>query len=316
VNLRNLRTFVAVADAGSIARASAHLNLSQPAASRQILVLEESLKVKLFDRMGRRFRLTSEGETLLQRSRRLIMDADALNMEAQALTRAQAGLLRVGATPQTIESVLVDFLAGYRSRHPAIEVHLVEEGGLRLAERLERGDVHLALVISDDRFRQERLFPVYAIAVVHQQHRLRGRRKIDVRELAEEPVLLLTRSFASRVWFDAACNLARVRPRVLLECASPHTIVALAAAGFGAAIVPSTVLMHRSVHAMPIVRGTEPLGNWGMIAWDPLRSLAPYAEQFIRELATHCRRVYPGRNVTSAAPALPPPKQSRKPPTD
>lgn len=312
MNLRNLRTFVAVADAGSIARASAHLNLSQPAASRQILALEGSLKVKLFDRIGRRFRLTSEGESLLRRSRRLIMDADALSMEAQALNRAQAGLLRVGATPQTIESVLVDFLADYRSRHPAIDVHLVEEGGLRLVDRLERGDIHLALVISDDRFRQERLFP--AIAVVHQKHRLRGRRKIDVKELAEEPVLLLTRSFASRGWFDAACNLARVRPRVLLESASPHTIVALAEAGFGAAIVPSTVLIRRSVHAMPIVRGTEPLGNWGMIAWDPLRSLAPYAQEFTRELATHCRRGYPGRNIIGAAPALPPPKQSRKPP--
>src|SRR5262245_9794562 len=148
-------------------------------------------------------------------------------------------------------------------------------------------------------------------------HRGHGRcRPPHRRKLAEEPVLLLTRSFASRVWFDAACNLARVRPRVLLESASPHTIVALAAAGYGAAIVPSTVLIRRSVHAMPIVRGTEPLGNWGMIAWDPQRSLAPYGEQFIRELAMYCRRAYPGRNVIRAAPALPPPKQSRKPPME
>ena len=85
MNLRNVRTFVAIADAGGIARAGNRLNLSQPAASRQILALEACLGVKLFERIGRRFRLTSEGEYLLTRSRRLLVDADSLSVEAEAL---------------------------------------------------------------------------------------------------------------------------------------------------------------------------------------------------------------------------------------
>lgn len=166
MNLRHLRTFVAIADAGGIARAGARLNLSQPAASRQILALEAGLGVKLFDRIGRRFRLTSEGEYLLTQSRRLLMDADSLTEGAHALKKAQAGLLRVGATPQTIESTLAVFLPHYRRRHPGIDVHLVEEGGLRLADRLERGDVHLAVMQSDERFQQQSLFPLYVLAVL------------------------------------------------------------------------------------------------------------------------------------------------------
>src|SRR5262249_54782252 len=78
VNLRYLHTFVSIVDSGSIARASARLNVSQPAASRQILALEAELGVPLFDRIGRRLRLTSQGEDLLQQSRRLLMEADVL----------------------------------------------------------------------------------------------------------------------------------------------------------------------------------------------------------------------------------------------
>ena len=85
MNLRFLRTFVCVADAGSIARAGTQLNLSQPAASRQILALESELGVRLFDRIGRRYRLTSEGEDLLRQSRHLLMAADVLTARARAL---------------------------------------------------------------------------------------------------------------------------------------------------------------------------------------------------------------------------------------
>jgi len=71
MKLNQLRTFVAVADSGGVARAAARLNLTQSAASRQISALEIELGVPLFDRVGRRVQLTSEGEDLLRRSRRL-----------------------------------------------------------------------------------------------------------------------------------------------------------------------------------------------------------------------------------------------------
>jgi Bacterial regulatory helix-turn-helix protein, lysR family len=83
VNLRDLRSFVIVADAGGFARASGRLNLTQPAASRQILALEQELGIALFDRIGRRIELTSDGEDLLRRSRRLLEDAASLGERAR-----------------------------------------------------------------------------------------------------------------------------------------------------------------------------------------------------------------------------------------
>src|SRR5262245_54526917 len=78
MNLRFLRTFVAIADSSGFARGASRLNLTQSAASRQIHALESELGVRLFDRVGRRIKLTSEGEDLLARSRRLLLDAESL----------------------------------------------------------------------------------------------------------------------------------------------------------------------------------------------------------------------------------------------
>src|SRR5258707_6554942 len=75
MNLRHLRTFMAVADAGGFGRALGRLHLSQPAASRQIDALEAELGVLLFERSGRGIRLTSSGEDLLRRSRMVVDQA-------------------------------------------------------------------------------------------------------------------------------------------------------------------------------------------------------------------------------------------------
>src|SRR5215470_13554404 len=136
MNLRHLRAFVSIADAGGFARAANRMNLSQPALSRQIHALETELGVPLFDRIGRRVQLTSEGEDLLRRSRHLLAEADSLGERARSLKAGQTGILRVGATPQVIENLLADFLPHYRRRHPGIEVDLVEDGGARLVSRL------------------------------------------------------------------------------------------------------------------------------------------------------------------------------------
>jgi DNA-binding transcriptional LysR family regulator len=308
MNLDYLRAFVAIAEAGGIARAGSRLDVSRAAASRQVLALETELGVQLFDRIGRRLRITSEGEHLLRQSRRLLMEADSLGDQAKALKRGQAGILRVGATPMALESTLSAFLGRYQRRHPGVELHFVEDGGLRLPSRLENGDVHLALVVPDDRFRSRPLFPAHSVAVLSRRNPLSRRRALDVAELAEEPLLLLHRSFGSREWFDSACGVARIRPRVLLESAAPHTLVALAATGYGVAVVPSNVALPGGVRALPLVQRGASIGRWLTVAWDPRRLLVAYAEQFVDELVAYCSRDFPGRDVIRGAPSLPRPK--------
>lgn len=311
MNLRHLRTFVLTAESGGIAHASGRLNLSSPAASRQILALENELRVQLFNRVGRRLQLTSEGEDLLVRSRRLLNDAESLSERARALKSGHTGLLRVGAAPQVIESFLAPFIPQYRRRHSGVDVHLVEDASGNLPMRLERGEVHVIEVPADDeRFPRLLSNPTHVLAVLPRMHRLGRRAVLEVTDIAEEPLLLQRRDSQARGWVDAAFKIMHVRPNVLLESAVPHTLVALAAGGYGVAVVPSNVsIPYKDIRAVPLVMRGESIGRWSALAWHPERFLPPYAESFIEEYVAFAPRANPGRDAIRRCPPLPRPKE-------
>jgi DNA-binding transcriptional LysR family regulator len=310
MDLHQLRTFVAIADAGGVTRAASRLNLSQPAATRQIQVLETTLGITLFVRIGRRIRLTSDGEDLLRRSRRVLAEADALRERASALRAGDTGIVTVGATPPMIEAVLAGFLIGHRKRHPGVEVRIVEDGGTSLVSRLERGDVHLAYIpVGDDRFVGRLLYPVHVIAVVPEGSEFSQHRVFDIASLAGQQLLALRRGFGSRDWFDAACEAAIIRPSVLLESNSHNAILGLAGAGYGIGILPSAVMIpKKGIQAIPLVHRRVSIGKWTMLAWDPRRFVPPYVERFADELVAHAQDHFPGRDIVRRAPAIRRPK--------
>jgi len=305
MELRHLRYFAAIVEAGGVSRAAAHLRMTQPALGRQVRDLERELGVRLFDRVGRRVQLTGEGEDLLRRCRVLLADAESLIERGRALASGTTGVLRVGSTPHTLEAVLTPFVPRFRRSHPGVDVHFSEDGGMRLLDHLDRGQFHLAVTgFVNERFASRPLFPAVATAVMPATHSLAKRRTLDVTDLAELPLLLLRRDFGTRQWFDAACQVDRLRPRVLLESAAPQTLVALAEIGYGVAVVPSNMVLRRGVRASPLMHRGVVIGGWLSASWHPRRFLPPYAEAFIDELARFARRSYPGRDVVRRAPPL------------
>lgn len=310
MELRHLRYFVGVADAGSVSRAAAQLRVTQPALSRQIRDLEAELGLPLFDRVGRRLQLTAAGDNLLLRTREILRSADALHEHADALAGGATGTLRLGATAQTLESLISPFLVGFRRQWPGIDVRLIEDGGMRLKTRVQRGELHLALgaVPSGDDLRARPLFPVWVLAVMPSRSALARRRTLEVAELDHRAVLLLRRDFASRLRFDAACEAAHIRPQVLLEAGDPHSLVSLARGGHGIAVVPSTTLFSRAgLHVAPLLRGGRAIGGATAAVWDARRHLPAYAQAFVDALHAYTRRSYPGKEFARLAPSLPPP---------
>ncbi len=311
MKLSHLRTFVAIVDHGGFARAAERLHLTQSAASRQIGALEYELDLQLFDRVGRRIRLTTAGEDLLRRSRRLLADADLIGERARALKGGQVGTLRVSATPQVIENLLAPFLMRYLRRHPGVEVRLFESGGANQYRQLDHGDVHLAVMAAGGAgMRSQLLYPIHVMAVVSPTHRFARRATLGIMELADEPLLLLNREFGSRLWFDAACDAAGINPHVLLDSGAPQTLMSLAGIGYGIAVLPSNVQrLLGGIRGVPLVHRGTSIGRWSVVAWNPDRLLAQYAEQFAAELVAYVRSAYPGRDLTRRAPALARPRE-------
>jgi DNA-binding transcriptional LysR family regulator len=299
MDLKHLRTFVAVADLGTVSKAALRLRVAQPALSRQIIDLETELGLTLFDRVGRRLLLTGEGEQLLANCRRLLGYASSLVDQAQELRREDSGVLKVTAGAHLIDSVFSTFLHRYAERYPNVQVRLFEGIGAEVLAKVERGDTQLGIMFDaaisagNDHFGSRPLPPVEFWAACHTALKL-GHGSIDIRGLAPHPLLVLDSSFVFRKTFDAACRLAGLRPNILFECSSPHTLLGLAEAGHGVAIVSSSVRLHRyTLKTLRLTYQRKPLQEPSSIFWDKRRSLPRYTQEFCELLAEYIKKITP-----------------------
>ena len=300
MDLRHVRTFVTVAEVGTVSRAAERLHVAQPALSRQISNLEDEFGLKLFDRVGRRLLLTSEGEQLLNDCRGLLNYARAVGEQAQVLRRGDVGVLRVSASPHLIEGIFPDFLHHYAVRYPSVQVRLVDAVGPQLFAMLERGEIHLAqsavraITPDEQRFASYPLAPMQMLAACHPKLRLGSHGVVEIGRLAPYPLLQPTPDFIMRRSFDAACRLAGFTPNNILECRAPHGLLAMAEAGHGVAIIPSAVRIHRyKVRVLRVVYRGKPLSEPLAVLFDKRRPLPGYAKVFCEMLAEHVRKGFP-----------------------
>jgi len=145
MELRQLRTFVAVAELRHFARAASLCNLSQPAVSHQIALLEEEVGAKLLNR-ARRVSLTVAGEVFLEEARRILGAVDRAHERMQEVGRGAVGRIRLGATATPGLYLLPALLATYRNEHENYDLHF-EIGPMHaIAERVARNDLDMGIV--------------------------------------------------------------------------------------------------------------------------------------------------------------------------
>jgi DNA-binding transcriptional LysR family regulator len=296
MELKQLRTFVAVVEQGSVSKAAQHLHTAQPALSRQIADLEAELGLTLFDRVGRRLLLTGEGERLLGNCRSLLGQARSLGEQAQALRGGDSGLLKVAAAPVQIESALATFLPEYCRRYPNVEVKVIESIGANTIGLLQRGEVHLGITILDvvrphGKYLQTRPLPPHELlAACNPAFRLSKGATADIEDVVSHPLLLLDAAFAVRKKFDSICRAGKLKLDIFIECRTPHTLLALAEAGLGIAIIPSAAGISRyGVRTARIAYKGKAVLDPLAIVWERRRVLPRYATAFCELVAAHVR---------------------------
>jgi DNA-binding transcriptional LysR family regulator len=148
--LRQLRTFAAVAQRRSFTRAADDLHIAQQAVSQQIKALERSLGVTLLRRTPRRVELTAEGQVFLAECRRILAAADRAARRVQAAARGEAGPLRLAYTLTTVWDTIPQLLARLSEVYPQVKVEAREVYGADIADLLmaERYDLALAPMTS------------------------------------------------------------------------------------------------------------------------------------------------------------------------
>jgi DNA-binding transcriptional LysR family regulator len=173
-------------------------------------------------------------------------------------------------------------------------------GPADLFAQLESGELHLGIGSRRPLETEKREFETFPLPSVeflaagHASLPLGSAGSIEVTELGRYPLLLLAPSFQVRRTFDDACRLAGLKPRIFVESRLSHTLLALAEAGHGVAIGPSTLPIHRyRLRVARVVQQDKPLEEPLTVIWNGRRALPRYARGFCELLGAYMREVFP-----------------------
>jgi len=141
-----LKTFLVVARLNSFSRAAEEIHLSQPAVSKRISLLEQELGVRLFDRIGRRVRLTEAGELFESRARDLVNEVDQAIYHMQSLQGQTGGTLSIGISHHLGLHRLPPLLREFSIANPAVKLDIRFMDSEKAHEAVSRGDIELAAI--------------------------------------------------------------------------------------------------------------------------------------------------------------------------
>jgi DNA-binding transcriptional LysR family regulator len=248
MELRHLRYFCAVAEAGGFARAAERMHVSQSAVSEQLRDLEDELKVELFDRRERRARLTMHGEVFLTEARGTLAAADRAVEAAQRSARGEIGTLTIGFFAGGTDSQFPGLIRRFRQHAPGVRVSLMEMSPTRQHEALLAGtiDIGFTRVVPEAHKAQlcsERFYVEPLVAVLPSSHALAGK-TVDLRKLAKERFVIAQRE-SSPALFDkviALCRDAGFSPVIAASSGVASGVLTFVAAGEGVAILPKNTL--------------------------------------------------------------------------
>jgi LysR family transcriptional activator of glutamate synthase operon len=286
MEIRQLRYLVALAEERNFTRAAEHEHIAQPALSQQIRRLEQEAGVALVERTTRRVALTEAGELLAARARRILAELDAAAAELQALTGLQTGHVLIGAI-HTMGPVDLSLALGtFHEQHPGVELTVREESSEELAELLRVDELDLAFLSVTERIERHGigfhlLLTEELVVVVPRDHRLGGRRRVRMTELAGERFIAYRQGARLRELLVSAGRAAGFEPEIVLESNESQLIRRLVARGLGVAIVPRSDSGGQNPELSVATLIDPPLTRDITLAWREGRRHPPATAAFI-----------------------------------
>jgi LysR family cyn operon transcriptional activator len=217
---RHIQYFLAVAQHQGFTKAAAALHVSQPALSQQVRQLEESLGAQLFDRSGRKTRLTDAGEVYLRYALRAAQELQEGKRAIHDVGDLSRGTLRIAVT-QTFTTYLVGPLVeAFHRRYPNITLNVREVAQEQMELQLLADELDVGIAFDEVHAQDIDAYPLLVetlALVVGNQHPLAEAQAIGLEALNAEALILLSAEFATREQIDRYCNQHGIRPRVVME---------------------------------------------------------------------------------------------------
>ena len=292
LEIRHLRTLVALAEAGNLSVAAKRVHLTQSALSHQLKALEGHYGATLFERNSHPLRLSPAGERLLDLARTTLAAVDTAERDLTRLKGGTAGEMRVVLECHTCFDWLMPVMDDFRRRWPEVEVDLVAGFHADPLELLRDGKADLVIGSPAGRNRSWATLPLFQfeiLVVLPSEHRLRSRRQVEAADLAGEtlityPVPETRIDFIREVLRPAGVKLARRTAELTVA------IVQLVASGRGIAALPNWGLKNYVDLEYVIAKRIGARGLWSNLHAIASRELAskPYFAEFASIVRTRC----------------------------
>jgi DNA-binding transcriptional LysR family regulator len=283
MDIETLRLFREVAGGATVTETAARSHLTQPALSRALRRLERDAGAELFRRSGRVLRLTPAGHAFRRHADLVLDQLDQGLREVAEIVAPGTGVVPL-AFLHTFGTWLVpEILRGFLREHAGARFELRQHGEAGLEAELLDGTADLVITSGDPGHPQlhwSRLLVEPLRLAVPPRHRLAGRRRVRLADVADEPFILLRPGYALRETTERLCAEAGFVPRTGFEGDEVDTLRGLVTAGLGVSVLP---LPHTAAFPAPHLELTDVDAARDIgLAWATGRKLPPLSETFRR----------------------------------
>lgn len=282
----SLTAFLEVARAESFSQAAEALHLTQPAISKRISGLEESLGVELFDRVGRRITLTEAGRALLPRARQLLLELEDMRRMVANLAGPITGTLKVGTSHHIGLHRLPPALRAFSTHYRDVRLDLRFIDSEEAYEAVLSGDLELGIVtlppVPDDRLIAREVWDDPLAFVAGIEHPLAKQKKVTLADLTQHAAILpssstFTRQIASKLFQESGLQLQVSMTTNYLE-----TIKMMASIGLGWSVLPASMAAPDTSGELKILKinGIDLRRSLGVV-YHPRRTLSRAAQAML-----------------------------------
>ncbi|MBD8137695.1 LysR family transcriptional regulator [Bacillus sp. CFBP 13597] len=287
MDIRQLKYFVTIAEEGKITTAAKKLNIAQPPLSRQLKQMEEELGVILFDRDNKSLNLTLEGERLLLRAKELLNKLDETMVEVQELRKDASGILSVGSNLYCA-SLILSKVVDIREKNPGLTFKVWEGETIHLIKMLSKRQIEIAITnspITEKSISQMTLKSDPYVLVLPKKWTWSGSEQCRLEEIIDLPLILLRPNYGLGAYGQIVNEFQRLdlEPNILCECQDLIMLLGLVSSGFGATILPLSLLSLHSLGGLRVIQlKDQTLISEPKVIWRKNSYLSKAAKEFLK----------------------------------
>lgn len=242
MELHQLEYFVAVVETGSFSKAALRCNITQPSLSQQIINLENELRRKLFDRLGRRIAITEAGKLFYPRACSILSDVQQARYALTDGYAPERNTLSVGIIPTLGPYLLYHTVSRFQKAYPDATLQIREDMTDNLINQLMNAELDVAFMsssIANKQITTEALFEEALYLAIPETHELASAASIEAEALEDIPFIRLSDQDCLSDQLDAFCYTQSINPPTIYHSSHLSTVIELVRLGIGISLVPA-----------------------------------------------------------------------------